>query len=105
MTTELIVQSMTKICLSMHYNGTNSYTFVNDIEIQKFKRKDSEVRATPLCLGNVVKDFSVDNMKNCRLHGYVSDFSVDYDVTTVDNILNIHKYLKIKMICEWGRIK
>ena len=53
----------TKFCLSSHYNGANSYLFVNGTEIHKFKAKDSEMVATPLCLGNISKDFSVDNMK------------------------------------------
>ena len=29
----------TKFCLSLHYNGTNSYLFVNGTEIYKFKAK------------------------------------------------------------------
>ena len=52
-----------KFCLSLHYNGTNSYLFVNGKEIHNFKAKDSEFVATPLCLGNISKDWSVDNMK------------------------------------------
>ena len=51
-----------KICLSLHYNGTNSYLFVNGTEIHKFKAKDSEIVASPLCLGNISKDFSIDNI-------------------------------------------
>ena len=51
-----------KFCLSLHYNGANSYLFVNGTEIIKFKAKDSEIVATPLCLGNISKDWSVDNM-------------------------------------------
>ena len=49
--------------MSLHYNGAKSYLFVNDTEIFKFKAKESEIVATPLCLGNVSKDFSVDNTK------------------------------------------
>ena len=52
-----------KFCLSSHYNGANSYLFVNGKEIHKFKAKYSEIVATPLCLGNISKDWSVDNMK------------------------------------------
>ena len=40
-----------KFCLSLHYNGANSYLFVNGIEIYKFKAKDSEIVASPICLG------------------------------------------------------
>ena len=82
-----------KFCLSLHYNGANSYLFVNGTEIDKFKEKDSEIVAIPLCLGNISKDFSVDNMKNTGLNGYIYDFSVDYDAIAVDDILNIRKYL------------
>ena len=52
-----------KFCLSLHYNGVNNYLFVNGTEIQKFKAKESEILAPPLCLGNISKDWSVDNMK------------------------------------------
>ena len=52
-----------KFCLSSHYNGANSYLFVNGKEIHKLKAKYSEIVATPLCLGNISKDWSVDNMK------------------------------------------
>ena len=85
-----------KFCLSLHYNGANSYLFVNGTEIYKFKAKDSEIVATPLCLGNISKDWSVDNMKKTGFNGYVYDFSVDYDVIAVDDILDIHKYLMKK---------
>ena len=61
----------------MHYNGANSYLFVNGAEIYKLKTKDSEIVATPLCLGNISKDFSVDNMKKTGLNGYIYDFSAD----------------------------
>ena len=44
-----------KFCLSLHYNGANSYLFVNGTEIYKFKAKDSKIVATPLCLGNISK--------------------------------------------------
>ena len=74
--------------LSLHYNGLNSYLFVNGVEMCKFKAKDSEINVAPLCLGNVSKNFSTDNMKETGLHGYFYDFAVDYDITDVDDILN-----------------
>ena len=51
-----------KFCLSLHYIGANSYLFVNGTEIINFKAKDSEIVATPLCVQNISKDFSVDKM-------------------------------------------
>ena len=85
-----------KFCLSLHYNGANSYLFVNGKEIHKFKTKDSEIVATPLCLGNFSKDLSVGNTKKTGLNGYVYDFSIDYDAIAVDDILDIHNYLMEK---------
>ena len=45
----------------------------------KFKAKDSEIVATPLCLGNISKDQSVYNMKRTGLNGHFYEFSVNYD--------------------------
>ena len=75
---------------------------VDGTEITKFKAKDSENVATPLCLGNISKDFLVYNMKKTGLNGYVYDFSVDYDAIAVDDILDIHKYLMKKNDIIWN---
>ena len=80
----------------MHYNGANSYLFIKGIEIYKFKAKDSEIVATSLILGNIAKDWSVDNMQKTGFTGYVYNFSVDYTAITVNDILDIHKYLMKK---------
>ena len=52
--------------------------------------------AAPLCLGNISKDWTADYMKKIGFNGYVYDFSVDYDATDIDDILDIHKYLMKK---------
>ena len=75
-----------KFYLSLHCNGTNSYLFVNGTEMYKFKAKDAEIVASSLCLGNISKDWSIDNMKKIGLNGYVYDFSVHYHATDVDDI-------------------
>ena len=80
----------------MHYNGASSYLFVNGKKNHKLKAKDSEIVETSLSLGNISKDWSLDNMKKTRLNGYVYDFSVDYDAITVDEILDIHNCLMKK---------
>ena len=36
-----------KFCLSLYYNGANSYLFINGKEIYEFKAKDSEIVSTP----------------------------------------------------------
>ena len=70
--------------------------FFYGTKIHKFEAKDSEIVATALCLGNVSKDWSIDNIKKTGLNGYAYDFSVDYDAIAVDDILDIHKYLMKK---------
>ena len=85
-----------KVCLSLHYNGANSYFFVSGTEIYKFKGKDFEIVASQLCLGNMSKDWSIDNVKKTEFTGSVYDFIVDYNVTDVDDRKDIHKYLMKK---------
>ena len=84
----------------MHYIGTNSYLFVNGKEIVKFKAKDSEIVASPLCLGNISKDWPTDNMKKTGLNGYVYKFKVDYNKFGVVNpdkaIPFVHNYSMAK---------
>ena len=73
----------------MHYNGTNSYLFVNGTEMIKFKAKDSEIEAAPLCIVNISKDFWTSNMKKAGLYGTLYNFSVGYGAISVDTILSI----------------
>ena len=74
-------------CLILHYNGAGSYLFA--------------IVATPLCLGNVWKDWSVINMKETGLNGYVYEFCLDYEVLNTPlkaarNVPVLHNYLMIK---------
>ena len=85
----------TKFCLSLHYSGADSYLFVNGTEIIKFKAKDSQIVASPLCLGKT-KDWLTDNVRKISFTGYVYDFSVGYDAIDVDDIKDILKYLMKK---------
>ena len=80
---------------SIHVDNKIGFFFVNGTEI-KFKAKDSEIVAVPLCLGNISEDVSVDNMKKIGLNEYVYNIIVDYDAIAVDDILDIHKYLMKK---------
>ena len=80
----------------MHYNGDDSYLFVNGKEIINFKAKDAETVPYPLCLGSLSKDFSRSNTVKTGLGRYIYDFSVDYWAIAVDKILDIHKYLMKK---------
>ena len=69
-------RSNRKNCLSMHYNGNNSFLYVNAIKIYRFKAKDSEIKQYPLCLGNISGDSSANNMDRTGLNGCVYDFSL-----------------------------
>ena len=52
-----------KFVLSLHYNGNNSYLFVNGKEELKFKAKDDQIVKEILCLGNISDDWTAVNAK------------------------------------------
>ena len=96
-----------KFCLSLHYNGANSYLFVNGKEIVKFKAKVSAVVAAHLCLGNISKDWSVNKMKKTGLNGYVYEFCVDYvdfnsfpPINVAKYLFSVHRYFMLKYKIE-----
>ena len=66
---------------------------MNGTEIINFKAKDSEILEYSLCLGNISKDWSQDNMKKTGFNGYIYDFSTDYNAVKISDIQNIHRYL------------
>ena len=80
-----------KVVLSLHYNGDDSYLFVNSIQQAKFKTTNSEILPNPICLGNIS-----ENPIPTGLNGFVYDFSVDYKTISTDEIQKIHKYLMKK---------
>ena len=57
------------------------------------KTKDSEIKPCPLCLGNILKDFTIDSMKKTGLKREVHAVPVDYNIIGTNSILDIHKYL------------
>ena len=59
----------------------------------QFKTKDSEIKPYPLFLGNIFKDFTINNMKQTGLKGFVKNFSVDYNPIDTNDVLDIHRYL------------
>ena len=89
-------RSNRKFCLSLHYNGSNSFLFDNATKIYQFKAKDSEIKKHALRLGNISGDFSANNMKKIGLNECVYNFSVDYKGFDTSNIIDIHKYLMKK---------
>ena len=83
-------------CLSLHYNGDNSYLFVNGREVTKFKAKTSELIKYRMCLGGLSKGYDGNSRENTGLYGNIYDFSVDYSVISNDKIHDIHAYLMRK---------
>ena len=84
--------------ISLHYNGDDSYLFVNRKEITKFKAKKSEIKANQLTLGSISTsaNLSSSDIEDSKLYGNIFDFSVDYSTISNDKILNIHAYLMKK---------
>ena len=80
-------------CLRQHYNGDNSYLFVNGKGVTKFKANNSELIKYRMCLGGLSKDYDRESRKNTGLYGDVYNFSVDYSAISNDEILDIHAYL------------
>ena len=60
-------QSGKRFALSLHYNGSNSFLFVNATKVYQFKAKNSEIKDYALCLGNISKDFTINNVKKNRI--------------------------------------
>ena len=78
--------------MNLHYNGDNSYIFVNGKEIYKFKASNENVNfPTQFCLGRISKKLGAIDSKEVFLKRNMFDFSVDYKSTDKSNILNIHK--------------
>ena len=58
-----------RFVLGFHYNGSNSFLYVNSVKMHQFKAKNSEVKTYPLSLGNIAKDFTIDSIKKAGLKG------------------------------------
>ena len=82
-------------CLSLHYNGDDSYLFVNGKKVIKFKAKKQSV-LEKLSLGYITADFNQADRKSTGLYGYIFDFSVDFNAISNDKIHDIHAYLMKK---------
>ena len=85
-----------KFVLSLHYNGDNSYLFVNGKEELKFKAKDDQIVKEILCLGNISDNWTAANAGKTGFWGEIYDFAVDYTSTNIGNVYNVHRYLMKK---------
>ena len=72
----------------MHYNGDNSYLFVNGRQELKFKAKT---------VGNLSDQLTTSESEKNGAYGNIYDFVVDYEqISGVKTIYDMHRYLIIK---------
>ena len=110
-------QSGKRFVLSLLYNGSNSFLFVNATKVYQFRVRNSEIKDYALCLGNISKQFTINNMKkenkikrSCKtffVKGVVKVFSLIFNLIDTNNITDIHKYLMKKTLYKimFGLIK
>ena len=85
-------QPKTRFVLSLHYNGSSSFVFLNVTKIYQFKSRDSEIKDFALCLDNISKDFTINNRKKTWLKGIVKFLFTDFNPIDTNDILDIHRY-------------
>ena len=86
-----------KFILSLHYNGDNSYLFVNGREELKFKTKTDQIINKNLCVGNLSRYWTRDQSTKTSLYGNIYDFVVDYKaIVGTTTIYEMHRYLTTK---------
>ena len=95
------LRSNRKFCISLYYNGNNSFLFANATKIYHFKANYSEIKNYPFCLGNISGDFSANNMK--RIYNYMASVSKNVYIDKLDDIINkynntYHSTTKMKHI-------
>ena len=83
-----------KCMLSLHYNGINSYLFVNGREELNFKCKTDQEKS---CIGNLSDQWTTSESEKTGLYGSIYDFVVDYEqIVGVKTIYDMHRYLMTK---------
>ena len=86
-----------KIIISLHYNGDESYFFVNDRKELKFKAKTDKLVKEKLCIENLSDQWTTSESEKTGLHGNIYDFVVDYEeIVGVKTIYDMHRYLMTK---------
>ena len=82
---------------SLHYNGDNSYFFVNGRQELKFKCKRDQLVKEKLCIRNLSDQWTMSESEKTGLYGKIYDFVVDYEqISGVKAIYDMHMYLTIK---------
>ena len=82
-----------KFVLSLHYNGDDSYLFVNGRQELKFKCKTDQLVKQKLCIGNLSDQWTTSESEKTGLYGDIYDFVVDYEqIVGVKAIYDMHRY-------------
>ena len=90
-------QPSKKLVLSLHYNGDDSYLFVNGKQELKFKCKTGNLIKEMLCIGNLIDQWTASESEKTGLYGNIYDFVVDYkSINDVKPIYDMHRYLMTK---------
>ena len=83
--------------MSLHYNGDNSYLFVNGSQELILTSSVNYLDRNLLCVGNISSDWSLTNGTKTELYGNVFEFAFDYvPLSGVKTIYDIHRYLMKK---------
>ena len=86
-----------KFVQSLHYNGDDSYLFVNSRQESKFKCKTDQLVKEKLCIGNLNDQWTTSESEKTGLYGNIYDFVVDYEqILGVKPIYDMHRYLMTK---------
>ena len=86
-----------KFVLSLHYNGDDSYLFVNSRQELKFKCKTDQLVKEKLCIGNLSDQWTASESEKTGLYRNIYDFVVDYEqILGVKAIYDMQRYLMTK---------
>ena len=86
-----------KFMLSLHYNGDDSYLFVDGRQELKFKAKTDQLVKEKLCIGNLSDQWTASESEKTGVYGKIYDFVVDYEqISGVKTIYDMHRYLMTK---------
>ena len=86
-----------KFMLSLHYNGDDSYLFVNGRQELKFKAKTDQLVKEKLCIGNLSDQWTPSESEKTGVYEKIYDFVVDYEqIVGTTKILDMDKYLMTK---------
>ena len=90
-------QPSKKFILSLHYNGNDSYLFVNGKQELKFKAKTSHLVKEKLCIGNISDKWSKSESEKTGLYGNIYDFVVDCEaIIGVKAMYDMRRYFMTK---------